>query len=278
MEDEIEDVEDPIENPDSEQEDVGRLKEAGFSDEDLASFGIKVEQVDGVKVEESSPVVAEDAPVTNSQQLETNTDELQQLAAFGKQWQDAFLRDPKQAALSILNTEAFTPEMRQAIIENLSTSIPKTDENAFNPSTYEPQSDLEKALLPALDWVNNGERIVSEAIAQRDEDIRTVYAQAVGLEQKLNAIVQLLDAKLPDFDMNESFALFTQNTAITLEDAIKQTYGRKLEEFTKLEKQKKTQRPETLRNTGSATKSSRVKPGMSMYDAWQETGAMMGVE
>lgn len=269
----IEDVDVSSGGQDEEGEDLDKLRSVGWTDELMEAHGITVESVKpSPATPEPEPVAEEVAPPVNP---DIDIEALKQEAEFGRQWQEAFVRDPQNAVLTILNSPAFSNEAKAAIVASLSTQLPQEQGGtAFDVSAYEPQSDLEKVLLPAYDWVTRGEQVVAEALAQRDEDVRLTYAYASALEAKLSAIEALLDTKLPDFDSKAAFSLFAQNTNVSLNDAVKQTYGKTLEEFVKIEKQKKAPRPSTPRNQGVApAHSAKVE---NMMDAWKLAGAMLG--
>jgi hypothetical protein len=245
------------------QEDPEKLRAYGFTEEEIAELtgNAPAAVVDKEIVLETAPVIDTPNP-TESPLSSTELETLKAQAQFGKSWADAFESNPTQAMLSLLNSEAFKPEQKAAFVEQFSKSV-APPAPVVDPTTYEPQSELEKALMPQLDWVTGGKAAVTQALASRDRDIEYTFAHNAAIEEKVDALLSIMGVSLPAFDVKGAFDAFAKSPESNLRDVVRNGYGAQVRAAAEIAKQKKVERPDSLRNVSGGVKSAPMPKSMA---------------
>lgn len=244
--------------------DTSKLPPIPGEDVDLSDLeeeeGEAVGSIDDEEVE-AAPVVSDEGDETEEPEEEEDAPDLDAVSEKARQWDNFaqhFSQNPAQM-ISTLYKNMSAEEQAQF----LAATGAKADAPEAEPEVeYEPQSDIESLYLKerkqyaadrkALADIPKFAQTVHEEFSVRDQFINDVSISNAILEHKLNAVLELLDAKLPDADLSAiQKALLSGKT--TYSDAVAKHYKPALEKAVKVEKQAKKVRPRTPANTSNSS-------------------------
>lgn len=198
--------------------------------------------------------------------------DLKKAAEFGQLFNSNFAKDPKGTIAKLMNNQALTPEDREDLVKQAAV-IPAV---AFDPKSYEADSNMEAAMLPHWDFISNGAKKITEALIVRDNDIQFTYAQAKGLEAKVDALLEVLGVQLPAYDPKPVYEFYNKSTDdLTIADAIQKTYSETLKKAVVVAKQQRVERPKTLGSVPADTPAPKIN---SIADAYEAAGVILQME
>lgn len=310
MEEEVKsfkDLSSPIEEVDySDEENTDQIRSLGFSDDDILEIygddGKKLDEIyhkeydramklaEDLTDEEPIPPYDlepleetraenpfEDTSSVASSEEDLSPEQLRELARFGLSWQNAFARDPVGTLRLLINSNLYTPEEKERLADELAGALTGDTQTVdFNPREYEPETELERALLPSYDWLTAGPYAVQQALLQRDMEIRYTYAHLSAINEKLDALARLLEVEIPAFNVEPVFQYMQKNPQKTVEEAVREVYGNEVRKKSKVEKQKQKERPDTLRQQ-SASNTVNTKP-KTIQEMYRLAGVLLGEE
>jgi hypothetical protein len=212
--------------------------------EKLIAQGFQIVDLEDDPAPATDPVV--DDTVKSDEQVETGGLTAAQLEkiALGEYLQEVVAKDPLSLVRDMIANGLIDP----TTLGEVYTPPPAVE---FDPATYEPTSELERALLPQWEFIQNAPKIIAEQVAARDADIVTTYSVASRNEILVEAIAEMLGLEVPEFNLEEIQHQFHSSTDpnIRLGDVIKNVYGKKVKKSIDIAKQRTKPRPDTPRST-----------------------------
>lgn len=228
---------------------------------------------------EVEPTAQGETPTGGEQQPaptdEPKADDTERYAEFGRRLSDQFGQDPVQAVAQLARLAMATdPDVgkRLAAELGLTRDAPETPAADFDPSTYEPASDLEAALLPHVSAVRELPRFAQDVGA----NFEALALHTRALHDTVQALTQALEIELPVFDPAKVLADRKDGDTAA---AYERVYGSALKTATETARQSVKARrsaPQTLRQ-GTSAPAPRKEPAniMEMYaQVSSELGAL----
>lgn len=283
-------------------ENIERVRELGYDDNDILNlyrddeetlkrfFSDDIEEGEteteqprgGSGEEKTEPDQEEEKEEKDAGDLENLSEEqIRELAKLGASWQNAFVRDPVNTTLMLLQSDIFTPEQKRVLMERLEGIENQESENVllenFDPEEYEPETDLERVLVKNYNWLVQGPQYVSSALLQRDTEIRYTFAELAALKEQVRALSSLLNATMPEFQAEQVFKYINQHPETTIEEAVKEIYGKKLAKEEKILRQKNKARPESLKQMSNNMNGDEKKP-KTIYEMYRIAGLLLDQE
>lgn len=208
-------------------------------------------------------------------------DEQSKLLDWAKRFRDGFTRDPAAMLAAMLKDAAMgDPTFAQRVLDQAGVAAPPSGDGDVSLADYEPESDLEKVILPHMDFVTQGRKAIAEiAEVLRDHAVTRdmLYARSELVADRLEALERALGISVPD---DLSLGKYVTPEVVSSQDHFqkaRQKYVAQLKKLHSVASQKRdVVRPDTLRGRSAAGESERAKP-KDFAAIWRETKAEMGI-
>lgn len=227
---------------------------------DTDAFAPEEEPVEATpEADESEDIdeAGDEAPEAESDE-QPDYEALREKASNWEAWAERWARDPGSFMSAFFG--AMTPEQQQAFLA--AKGAVKAPEAEPEPE-YEPQSDIETLYLKERKQYQADRKVlqdipkfadtVNREFTVRDQFINDVSISNAILEYRVNALIELLDANLPDADLAAINKALIGGKA-TYKDAVAKSYKASLDKAVKTAKQAKKPRPNTPANQSNGTR------------------------
>jgi hypothetical protein len=212
-------------------------------------------------------------PAADLAALRTEHEKAQADLKVWNEMQEAAARDPvgvvRHLATTLLGRD---PALMQQFMSALGGQAPAAEPaSRFDAAKYEPESDLERELLPNIDFIRQGPQYMQQvihAVKTANEGLDEVYFDTLGMGERLAALEEHLGLDTEAFDQKAFIEALRKQPNADPKKLARETYGKAVRDKHAAKKQAGAARPETPRSGSGAQRTAGVKRGMTFKEAW----------